>query len=192
MADALWNESVRCYTGRFYEILGGMILGMTRAELTDSLSHNFIVQMIPHHEAAIEMSRSLLQFSTCAPLRTIAEGIITEQTKSIADMRRVLDGCESLSSTPQSLRQYQTRFLHITQRMFRRMALACTDTQIDADFMRQMIPHHEGAIEMSQNLLCHPTCPALKPIVQAIITSQERGVGQMQQLLRCHTCAEYR
>lgn len=40
-----------------------MIQGMTDDELDESISHNFIVQMIPHHKAAIEMSQNLLQYT---------------------------------------------------------------------------------------------------------------------------------
>ena len=57
--------------------------------------------------------------------------------------------------------------------------------QIDVNFMREMIPHHEGAVRMSENALRYPICPELIPILQAIVTSQRRGVRQMEQLLRC-------
>lgn len=49
-----FEENTKCYLVRFYEILEEMIRSMGAAELTDSLSHNFIVQMIPHHMAAVD------------------------------------------------------------------------------------------------------------------------------------------
>lgn len=54
-----------------------MIQGMTEAELTGSISDNFIVQMIPHHRAAIEMSGNILKYTTSIPLQEIALGIIS-------------------------------------------------------------------------------------------------------------------
>ena len=75
------------YLSRFYDILECMKEGMTNAQLNDSISHNFIVQMIPHHEAAIQMSQNLLQYTTFIPLQNIALGIISEQTQSIENMR---------------------------------------------------------------------------------------------------------
>ena len=68
--------------------------------------------------------------------------------------------------------------------MFTDMGTACANNQISADFMREMIPHHRGAIEMSQNTLQYDICPELCPILDAIITSQKRGIMQMQQLLQ--------
>lgn len=37
---------------------------MTGVCLTDSISGNFIMQMIPHHTAAIEMSANILKYTT--------------------------------------------------------------------------------------------------------------------------------
>ena len=51
--------------------------------------------------------------------------------------------------------------------------------------MREMIPHHKGAIRMSENALRFDICPELKPILCEIITSQQKGVSEMTQLLRC-------
>ncbi|MDE5679068.1 MAG: DUF305 domain-containing protein, partial [Lachnospiraceae bacterium] len=79
------------YLSRFHCILDEMIQGMTTAKLTDSISHNFIVQMIPHHRAAIEMSDNILRYTTNIPLQDIAASIVSEQTKSIANMEEVLN-----------------------------------------------------------------------------------------------------
>ena len=51
--------------------------------------------------------------------------------------------------------------------------------------MREMIPHHRGAIQMSENALSFPICPELIPILEAIIRSQTQGVQDMERLLRC-------
>lgn len=42
-----FEENTKNYLTRFYEILEEMIRTMGDAELTDNLSHNFILQMIP-------------------------------------------------------------------------------------------------------------------------------------------------
>lgn len=180
-----FSDVTKNYLTRFDEVLDEMIHGMTTAELTDSISHNFIVQMIPHHRAAIEMSRNILRYTTFVPLQGIAQTIVEEQTKSIADMEAALCGCGRLTNTKQELCLYQRRFQSITQTMFHAMAEAESTNDINVDFMREMIPHHEGAVQMSENALCFPICLELKPILRAIITSQKKGICQMRQLLRC-------
>lgn len=78
------------YLAAYDCILCDMIDEMTHADLSDSISHNFITQMIPHHQGAVEMSRNLLRYTTHIPLQNLALAIITEQTKSISDMQAIL------------------------------------------------------------------------------------------------------
>lgn len=78
------------YLETFQCILDEMIQGMTGAELTDSISYNFIAQMIPHHQAAIEMSGTTLQYPICPELKPILDAIITSQKRGVAKMRRLL------------------------------------------------------------------------------------------------------
>ena len=180
-----FSNVTKCYLARFYEILDEMIQGMTGAALTDSISQNFIVQMIPHHQAAIEMSRNLLQYTTFVPLQNIACRIIQEQTKSIEDMEAVLEQCSAQENTEQELCLYRRRLHQITQTMFSAMENARATNNINANFMREMIPHHRGAIQMSENALRFPICPELVPILQAIIVSQRAGIREMSRLLGC-------
>lgn len=178
------------YLNTFRCILERMIQGMTEAELTDSISHNFIVQMIPHHRAAIEMSQNILRYTTCVPLQEIAEGIVAEQTKSIENMEAIACACGELMNPQQALRCYQRRNDRIMHIMFERMGSAPATNRIDADFMREMIPHHCGAVEMSENALRWDICPELKPILKAIIRSQKRGIEQMCRLLERMGCSQ--
>lgn len=174
------------YLNIYRGILESMIQGMTCAELSDSISGNFIVQMIPHHRAAIEMSRNLLKYTTFIPLQNIALGIISEQTRSIENMRQVLGVCRCRKNSGQEICRYQERTQQILHTMFSQMKCACASNQINADFMREMIPHHRGAVEMSENALQSDICPELVPILNAIIVSQKQGICQMQRLL-CRT-----
>lgn len=178
-----FSQSTKNYLTRFYEILDEMIEGMDSAELTDSISHNFIVQMIPHHRAAIQMSKNVLQYPICRPLQKIAENIIVMQTESIDNMQEVLDRCSNCTSTSQDLCLYQHQQGIITQTMFEDMDTACSTDNISANFMREMIPHHRGAVRMSKNALRYDICPELYKILQAIISSQERGIREMSCLL---------
>ena len=84
------NNAAKDYFTRFYCILDEMIQGMTEVELTGSISHNFIVQMIPHHEGAVKMSENALMFCTCPELIPILQSIITSQKRGIMQMQQLL------------------------------------------------------------------------------------------------------
>lgn len=183
-----FHTSTKDYLTVFYEILDKMIREMEQACLTDSISQNFIVQMIPHHRAAISMCENLLQYTVCEPLQKIASDIIVEQTQSIHDMCHVLGFCQRYQNSCQDLQLYHRHFHTITRTMFRKMDTAPASNNIADTFMREMIPHHEGAVHMSENALRYCICPELVPILNAIITSQTEGIQKMQRLLSEQIC----
>lgn len=176
------------YLNTFDCILERMIQGMTCADLTNSISHNFIVQMIPHHRAAIEMSENILQYTTNLTIQEIAENIICEQTKSIAAMEAALPCCSNLTNSRANVCRYQEQIEPVFNTMFRRMQTAKSTNDINCCFLREMLPHHEGAVSFAEITLCHDICPQLQPILQSIITSQKRGICQMEELLDTLCC----
>ena len=175
--------SIQSYLQEYYCILEQMISKMSSAQLTWSISYNFIVQMIPHHQAAILMSCNLLKYTKNTDLQDIAFNIIQEQTKSIINMENIICNCQNLINCSDDLYYYQYIIDDIIQTMFNNMSVVCFNNDIDINFIREMIPHHEGAIAMAKTTLEYDICPELRPILKAIITSQSRGVEQLNALL---------
>lgn len=184
------KEKTQIYISEYNKILGNMITKMTEVEFTDSISHNFIKQMIPHHRAAIEMSENILKYTTNVKLQDIAYNIINMQTKSIKSMNMILNCCDTIINSEKELKSYEEKNIIILENMFCRMKNAEVTSNVSCDFMREMMPHHMGAIEMSKNTMKYPICEGLKPILNNIITSQRKGIYQMRNLMKCLKCKQ--
>ena len=184
----LLSEDSKTYLCCFYQILDEMVQGMTTAGLTRSISHNFIAQMVPHHRAAIQMSSNVLRFTENQTVRRIAQRIIDEQTQGIDQMEAIMAACEQLTNSQMDLRLYQRRMDLIYREMYAKMGSAPEINALASVFMREMIPHHQGAVRMAENALKYDVCTELVPILRSIITQQRQGIGRMRALLTRMGC----
>ena len=73
-------------------------------------------------------------------------------------------------------------FMEANDRMHKGMAIEFTGNA-DADFIRGMIPHHTGAVEMAKIVLAHGSDPEVKKLAEAIIAAQEVEIKWMQDWL---------
>ncbi|PZO04638.1 MAG: DUF305 domain-containing protein [Hyphomicrobiales bacterium] len=78
-----------------------------------------------------------------------------------------------------------TAYKAANTKMHKDMDIAFTG-DADADFVRGMIPHHQGAIDMARVMLAHGKDPALKKLATGIIADQEKEIAMMRDWLKAN------
>lgn len=63
---------------------------MGSMKMTGDQDRDFMLEMIPHHQSAVDMAKAELKYGKRPEVKALARSIITSQEKEIRDMRRWL------------------------------------------------------------------------------------------------------
>lgn len=132
----------------------------------------FLSQMITHHQGAVEMANQALKVSTRPETKAEAQKVIDAQTREINQMTAWLK--DWYSTAPASDQQAIVR-----EDMKGMMAMHINN---DHAFFDMMIPHHEGAIQMSELADSRAARPEVKDLAQKIITDQQAEIKKYETL----------
>ncbi|PYB77351.1 CopM family metallochaperone [Rhizobium wuzhouense] len=73
-------------------------------------------------------------------------------------------------------------FQEANEKMHKDMAVPLTGNA-DVDFVRGMIPHHQGAIDMAKIVLEHGKDPEIRKLAEEVIKAQEGEIAMMKDWL---------
>ena len=108
----------------------------------------------------------------------LAANIIDEQEREVAKMVEWRNGW--FDGKPEAVNFQFPGMAHGMKGMNMKKLETLKGREFDAEFVRQMIPHHEGAIEMAKAVINGNARAELKELAQDIITSQEAEIRQMR------------
>jgi uncharacterized protein (DUF305 family) len=171
MATPNASASTKSYEKAMVDFMAGM-----KTPLTGKPDIDFVQGMIPHHQGAIDMAKVALQYGKDAEVKTLAENVIKAQEGEIAVMKAWLGKIDQsvLVSDPKST----TGNEQAMATMMKNMAVPYTG-DADVDFLKSMIPHHQGAIDMAKVALQFAKAPEVLKLAQDVITAQEGEVTVM-------------
>jgi uncharacterized protein (DUF305 family) len=74
-------------------------------------------------------------------------------------------------------------FYGINQKMHEAMNVTFTGNA-DADFVKGMIPHHQGAVDMAKVVLAFGSDPEIRKLAEAVVRAQEAEIAMMRAWLQ--------
>jgi uncharacterized protein (DUF305 family) len=88
--------------------------------------------------------------------------------------------------SPQGMSEAGKSYMQAMKKMDAPMMQAVQTSDPDIAFVRAMIPHHQGAIDMARAALQHGKDERVKTWAQEIIKAQEAEIAEMQEWLTQH------
>jgi uncharacterized protein (DUF305 family) len=150
----------------------------SRGSETAPYDLQFLDTMTAHHQGAIDMAKLAETRALHPELKQFAAGIIGDQEREIATMSRLRD--KLFAEESQAINNNFPGMAHGMGGMDIARLESLRGNEFDVEFLRQMIPHHEGAIEMAKDLQKRDANAELKEIAGDIIKAQEDEIKQMQ------------
>jgi uncharacterized protein (DUF305 family) len=150
----------------------------------------FAQLMIPHHEQAVQMADMALQQATSPEVTDLATQIKAAQDPEIQQMRgwlqqwgapEQMDGMDGMDHGDMDMGGQTAGGMMSDEDMGALMDASGAD--FDRMWLTMMIAHHEGAIEMAEQVKAQSTNPDVTALADAIVAGQTTEIDTMQQLL---------
>lgn len=133
----------------------------------------FIAEMIPHHQEAVDSSLALITKTQNPQLQQLLSGIISAQRSEITMMSWWLDMWYADSD-----------YVPTYQLMMRDTSTISAISTLETMYLQDMIAHHQWAVQMAQAVLKLPDIrPEVAQFAQQVIDVQQDEIQQMQDLL---------
>ncbi len=137
----------------------------------------FLDTMTHHHQGAVEMAKKVDGQTQNAELKKFAAQIISDQEKEIGQMK---DWREKwFAGKPSAINMGMGGMMDSMKMDMTKLSNAKAK-DFDLAFIAMMIPHHEGAITMSNEALKKSEKAEIKTLAAQIIKTQEAEIKMMQ------------
>lgn len=142
----------------------------------------FIDTMIVHHQGAVDMAKLIDSRAQHAELKALGRNILSSQQKEIDEMRAWRDNW--FAGKPPAININMPGMASSMSGMEMNKLASLSGNAFDLEFLRQMTPHHEGAIVMAKEALQRSKKDEIKRLANEIIKAQDAEISQMGSWLK--------
>ena len=150
----------------------------------DQFDKAYLTDMIAHHQGALNMASQARELATKAEIRTLADAILSSQATEVQQM---MDWQQEWNYTAtDSNNPHAGHMMESSGSMGDDMAdmeaklNGLNGEAYDKEFLKQMILHHQQAVDMSKYAQTNAKHQEVKDLAQAVITAQEKEIADMK------------
>ena len=141
----------------------------------------FLDTMIAHHIGAVEMALLVNTRTQRDEVKKLAQGIMKEQRRESAQMLEWRENWFA-GAKPAVNMEFPGMKTGMSGMNTDKLS-SLKGNEFDVEFLKQMIPHHEGAVEMAKALKAKENHRELQQLAESIISSQTAEIAQMRNWL---------
>lgn len=173
-------RAVRPSTAAYVKAMHHMHAKMKKP-LSGSADVDFVRQMIPHHQGALDMARTQQRYGSDEALKRFNDWVIMAQTQEIAFMENWLRRKDRGAARKTAQDYYGAAMTKMHHAMMVKYS-----GNADVDYVRGMIAHHQGAVDMASVWLEEGADPELRTLVHDIYNAQTQEIAWMRRWLEAH------
>lgn len=150
----------------------------------DQFDKAYLTDMIAHHQGALNMASQARELATKAEIRTLSDSILSSQATEVQQM---MDWQQEWKySATDSSNPHAGHMMESSGSMGDDMANmeaklnGLSGEAYDKEFLKQMILHHQQAVDMSKYADTNAKHQEVKDLALAIITAQEKEIADMK------------
>ena len=149
----------------------------------DAFDEAYIADMLAHHEGALNMSEQAMAVTAHEEIRTLASNIVQSQSTELMKMRTWQKewGYKETMSGGHGSHGGAGMDMGGDMVEMQNKLQGLKGEEYDKEFLKQMILHHEQAVEMSQYAATNAKHQEIKDLASAVISAQTKEIEQMKQ-----------
>ncbi len=138
----------------------------------------FVDTMIAHHQGAVDMAKMLPSRAEHAEIKKLGVVIIAAQEREIAEMKSWRENW--FPGKPPAINMELAGMNASMSGMDMSKLASLSGNAFDLEFIKQMIPHHEGAIVMAKEALTKTKKDEIRKLSELIIKEQQGEIDEMK------------
>jgi len=176
------HQMTPSYQNIYLSMMDTMMVKMGEVPVTSIPDFDFMAQMIPHHEGAIEMSRYEISHGKNKEMIQLAKSILAEQTNDRQTLTLLIS--QLPDNAQKADKSFDKAMLQSMTVMMESLPSNDKITDIDKGFAMVMIPHHKAAIEMAVALIQHSTNKQVITFAKQLISEEQIEIEQMGNFIK--------